>query len=181
MRSHNPVPQAGRFGLFRFRSPLLTESQLLSFPSGTEMFHFPEYRPRALCIQTLVIPYGRIGFPHSDIPGSKRVCRSPRLIAAYHVLHRLLVPRHSSYALHNLATKITPPFTPSIRTEQTMRSPLSAPLCCRKHDNTTAMKLPALLSHVVVKEHSTHSGHANQPRAARMSALPAHRSGRAWN
>jgi hypothetical protein len=30
-----------RFGLFRFRSPLLTESQLLSLPPGTEMVHFP--------------------------------------------------------------------------------------------------------------------------------------------
>ncbi len=30
-----------RFGLFRFRSPLLTESLLFSFPQGTEMFHFP--------------------------------------------------------------------------------------------------------------------------------------------
>ena len=32
---------SGRFGLFRFRSPLLTESLLLSFPPGTEMFQFP--------------------------------------------------------------------------------------------------------------------------------------------
>ncbi len=31
----------GRFGLFRVRSPLLTESRFLSFPRGTEMFQFP--------------------------------------------------------------------------------------------------------------------------------------------
>ena len=30
-----------RFGLVRVRSPLLTESLLLSFPPGTEMFQFP--------------------------------------------------------------------------------------------------------------------------------------------
>lgn len=30
-----------RFGLFPFRSPLLWESRLISFPPGTEMFHFP--------------------------------------------------------------------------------------------------------------------------------------------
>ena len=29
------------------------------------------------------------GLPHSDIRGSYRVCRSPQLFAAYHVLHRL--------------------------------------------------------------------------------------------
>ena len=28
-------------GLVRVRSPLLTESRLMSFPLGTEMFHFP--------------------------------------------------------------------------------------------------------------------------------------------
>ncbi len=31
------------FGLFRFRSPLLTESLLLSFPPGNEMFQFPGF------------------------------------------------------------------------------------------------------------------------------------------
>ena len=45
----------------------------------------------------------RQGFPHSEICGSKVVCTSPQLIAAYHVLHRLLVPRHPPCALTNLA------------------------------------------------------------------------------
>ena len=31
------------FGLFRVRSPLLTESLLLSFPGDTEMFQFPPF------------------------------------------------------------------------------------------------------------------------------------------
>ena len=30
-------------GLLRFRSPLLTESRLMSFPPGTEMFQFPGF------------------------------------------------------------------------------------------------------------------------------------------
>ena len=41
-------------------------------------------------------------FPHSDIPGLALICSSPRLFAAYHVLLRLLVPRHSPYALCSL-------------------------------------------------------------------------------
>ena len=41
--SYNPHKQAYGFGLFRVRSPLLTESQLISFPEGTEMFHFPSF------------------------------------------------------------------------------------------------------------------------------------------
>ena len=42
-----PCPYCYRqFGLFPFRSPLLRESLLISFPRGTEMFHFP---PFAFC------------------------------------------------------------------------------------------------------------------------------------
>ena len=39
------------------------------------------------------------GFPHSDTCGSMDICSSPQLFAAYHVLHRLLVPRHPPCAL----------------------------------------------------------------------------------
>ena len=39
------------------------------------------------------------GFPHSDICGSLDICSSPQLFAAYHVFHRLLVPRHPPCAL----------------------------------------------------------------------------------
>src|SRR5699024_8226074 len=42
------------------------------------------------------------GFPHSEICGSKLICSSPQLIAAYHVFHRLPVPRHSPCALIRL-------------------------------------------------------------------------------
>jgi hypothetical protein len=45
------------------------------------------------------------GFPHSDISGSQVVCASPELIAAYHVLHRLLAPRHPPCALSSLTGK----------------------------------------------------------------------------
>ena len=44
----------------------------------------------------------RAGFPHSDISGSMRMCRSPKLFAACHVLLRLLMPRHSPCALFSL-------------------------------------------------------------------------------
>ena len=104
-RSHNPGQHADRFGLVRFRSPLLSESLLLSFPLGTKMFQFPRFAS-----MTYVFSHGYLditpgGFPHSEIPGSKPVCGSPRLIAAYHVLHRLPMPRHPPSALSSL-TKI---------------------------------------------------------------------------
>ena len=43
-------------------------------------------------------------FPHSDISGSMAVCASPKLFAAYHVFHRLPVPRHSPCALSCLTS-----------------------------------------------------------------------------
>ena len=42
------------------------------------------------------------GFLHSDIHGTKSDGESPRLIPAYHVLHRLLVPRHPPCTLSSL-------------------------------------------------------------------------------
>ena len=44
----------------------------------------------------------REGFPHSDICGSQAICASPQLFAAYRVLLRLLMPRHSPCALYSL-------------------------------------------------------------------------------
>ena len=44
----------------------------------------------------------RSGFPHSDTLGSKLPCSSPRLFAAWRVLHRLRLPRHSLNALMTL-------------------------------------------------------------------------------
>ena len=53
------------------------------------------------------------GFPHSDIRGSRSICLSPRLFAAYHVLRRLREPQASPvrpfllsciFRLYDLAT-----------------------------------------------------------------------------
>jgi hypothetical protein len=43
-----------------------------------------------------------VGFPHSEIFGSKLIRSSPKLIAAYYVLHRLHAPRHPLNALKAL-------------------------------------------------------------------------------
>ena len=53
------------------------------------------------------------GFPHSDICGSKIICISPQLFAAYHVFLRLLVPRHPPCALVRLTFVRSHPFTHS--------------------------------------------------------------------
>ena len=55
-----------------------------------------------LWIHFTVTGFTPAGFPHSDICGLTLVCSSPQLFAAYHVLLRLLMPRHSPYALVHL-------------------------------------------------------------------------------
>ena len=62
------------------------------------------------------------GFPHSDISGSMDICSSPKLFAAYHVFHRLLVPRHPPYALSCLTLRC-------IALHLLGLFPLSRPLC----------------------------------------------------
>ena len=46
------------------------------------------------------------GFPHSDIHGSRDICSSPWLFAAYHVFLRLSVPRHPPCALFCLTSSM---------------------------------------------------------------------------
>ena len=47
------IPLDSQHGLVRVRSPLLTESLLMSFPPGTEMFQFPGFAFKSLCVQLL--------------------------------------------------------------------------------------------------------------------------------
>ena len=89
-----------KFGLIPFRSPLLRESRFLSFPLGTKMFQFPSLPLRALCIQAGVhAALPAVGFPIRKSRGQRLVSTSPGLIAATHVLRRLLAPRHPPCAL----------------------------------------------------------------------------------
>ena len=94
-----PVPSCQDYGLVRFRSPLLTESRLMSFPPGTKMFQFPGFAPTPYIFRCRYRSRG--GLPHSDIHGSKDARSSPQLFAACHVLLRLSVPRHPPDALQN--------------------------------------------------------------------------------
>ena len=83
---------------------------MLFFPPGTKMVHFPGFASRSLLYSGADIPILiEISLKDSEIPGSQPVCGSPRLIAAYHVLHRLPSPRHPPYALSSLTIKFAPP------------------------------------------------------------------------
>ena len=70
------------------------------------MFQFRRFPTYAYLIQRTLTEYCSAGFPHSEICGSKLMCSSPQLIAACHVLLRLLMPRHSPCALYSLTYRI---------------------------------------------------------------------------
>ena len=67
-------------------------------------FTSPGRPPRDYVFITRITQDHCAGFPHSDIDGSRDVCSSPSLIAAYHVLPRLHAPRHPPCALGSLPT-----------------------------------------------------------------------------
>lgn len=60
------------------------------------------WKDKTFKINVLNFPGIKGGFPHSEIHGSKLIRSSPQLIAAYHVLHRLCMPRHPPNALLTL-------------------------------------------------------------------------------
>ena len=76
---------------------------------------------------------------HSEIHGSAPACGFPWLIAACCVLHRLLAPRHSPFALSSLITKL----------------PRSSSLLKKSRSlSVTVIYMPLINLYVVVKEHS---------------------------
>ena len=79
------------------------------------MFQFRAFPPYTYLIQCTVLEYCSSVLPHSEISGSMLMCSSPKLIAACHVLHRLLMPRHSPCALYSLTFEMISHFWFSIK------------------------------------------------------------------
>jgi hypothetical protein len=74
--------------LLRFRSPLLSESRLISVPLPTEMFQFRRFASGTLLNSGADDPCGP-GFPIRTSSDQCLFAGSPRLFAGYHALHRL--------------------------------------------------------------------------------------------
>jgi hypothetical protein len=94
-----PITQP-RFGLLRFRSPLLTELFLLL--EVLRCFSSLGYRIPTYVFSRVHPGITPGGFPHSDTSGSTLARSSPKHFVACHVLHRLLAPRHPPHALSSL-------------------------------------------------------------------------------
>ena len=103
------TPKDKSFGLasFPFARRYLGNRCFFLFLRVLRCFSSPGY---LLYTYGFSIGYIRItvcGLPHSDIHGSMDMCSSPWLIAACHVLLRLLVPRHPPCALSCLTCMST--------------------------------------------------------------------------
>jgi hypothetical protein len=89
------------FGLFPFRSPLLRESlrflflALLRCFSSRRSLLFPIYSERD------ILGLAKMGFPIRIPPDHSLIDSSPKRLAAFRLLHRLLMPRHPPKALFN--------------------------------------------------------------------------------
>ena len=105
-RGPNPRMHAPWFGLFRFRSPLLSESHVVFSSSGYLDVSVHRVPFLTLWIGVRITEVCSVRFPHSEISGSMGICPSPKLFAAYHVFHRLLVPRHPPYALISITKRV---------------------------------------------------------------------------
>ena len=69
------------------------------------MFQFAPFASRTYVFSTLYRPTS-VGSPIRKSTDITDICSSPWLIAACHVLHRLLMPRHSPCALYSLTKEI---------------------------------------------------------------------------
>ena len=110
---HNPTlqsePQDARILVWALSISLAAtlEIEVSFFSSGYLDVSVPPVPFHTLWIGVWIHEVCSCGFPHSDISGSRDICSSPKLIAAYHVFHRLLVPRHPPYALSTLTIERT--------------------------------------------------------------------------
>jgi hypothetical protein len=69
-----------RFDLFRFRSLLLTESLLVSFPPGTKMFYFPGF-PFPMGILRLIGPQKDVLFENLGVSVYMRLTQAYRSLS----------------------------------------------------------------------------------------------------
>ena len=101
LTSSGPKPRCARTPVWALSLSLAATQEIdfSFFSSGYLDVSVPRVPFRKLWIHLRMHEGFSCGFPHSEISGSMDICSSPKLFAAYHVFHRLLVPRHPPCAL----------------------------------------------------------------------------------
>jgi hypothetical protein len=101
------------------------------------------------------------GFSHSEISGSTPACGFPELIAANHVLHRLLAPRHPPRALSSLTINICRRLHDSSACRVEAKVPNKKPrLIPRRDDDSNFALLSSVSNSPVTKSCSALARHA---------------------
>ena len=75
------------------------------------------------------------GFPIQKSPDQSQLGDSPKLIAAYHVFHRLLVPRHPPCALSSLHSPSTLHLATFLKKGKTPNAELKKRIICMSSQN----------------------------------------------
>ena len=103
-----PKPQGARALVWALPVPLAATPGIILIFSSSGYLDVSVHRVplHNLWIQLWIHEVSSCGFPHSEISGSLDICSSPKLFAAYHVFHRLLVPRHPPCALSSITNWI---------------------------------------------------------------------------
>ena len=169
-----PMPQPPT-GITRHRfshHPLsLATTHGVSFPAGTEMFHFPAYPPQHKPCGAG--PQQPAGYPIRTPSDQSPVGGSPRPIAAPHVLHRYCLPRHPPYAHGNKPTnprKKGGPTGPCHLHWNTLRQLIRS---SKHHPHHTVRA--ALPKHSRTQStHPPEGGHANGSTKSTVRTHPAH-------
>ncbi len=180
-----------RFSLFRFRSPLLTESLLFSLPAGTEMFHFPAFPPHTLCIQMWVTRHHACWVSPFGDPRITARLAAPRGLSQPPTsfigswcqgIHRVLLHTYNTKQLKMLASTVQfsnnthrphphQPYRPTSRESVPVRNNR----CCFRHSTVCFVRdhlppPPALSRHDEDQQHSLRdSVPPNEPQSASQS------------
>jgi hypothetical protein len=123
--------------LFRFRSPLLSESRLISFPRATEMFQFTRFASMTYEFSH-GIPFG--GFPHSDTSGSKLICQLPEAFRRLSRPSSPIIAKASTICSYSL-DPITLTSQPRFAAQSKTKSYLQGMFCLVFHQTRYAVSI----------------------------------------
>ena len=90
-----------RFRLFPFRSPLLRESLCFLFLALLRCFSSRRSPSYPMYSDKNILSFTKMGFPIRKSSDQSLIDSSPKLMAVFRLLHRLLMPRHPPNALFN--------------------------------------------------------------------------------
>ena len=127
-----------RFRLFPFRSPLLGESLLISFPAGTEMFHFPAFAHSPMN-SAEITRFTLVGCPIRKSP-DRSLLAAPRSLSQLSTSFiASLSPRHPPCALRSLTVSLRHGISLNLEIRIRLQNPLHLIFKSGDHEGSTSL------------------------------------------